>query len=81
MKQIVGIRKEKQYLVCYNMRHLDKRPRGRKLKRLRASCYAKMDRRLNRLRSGLNEYILDVLRQRVPKVRFSIPDCPMMRYK
>jgi hypothetical protein len=81
MKQIVGIRKEKQYLVCYNMRHPDKRPRGRKLKRLRASCYAKMDRRLNRLRSGLNEYILDVLRQRVPKVRFSIPDCPMMRYK
>jgi hypothetical protein len=81
MKQIVGIRKEKQHLVCYNMRHPDKRPRGRKLKRLRASCYAKMDRRLNRLRSGLNEYILDVLRQRVPKVRFSIPDCPMMRYK
>jgi hypothetical protein len=81
MKQIVGIRKEKQYLVCYNMRHPDKRPRGRKLKRLRASCYAKMDRRLNKLRSGLNEYILDVLRQRVPKVRFSIPDCPMMRYK
>jgi len=81
MKQIVGIRKEKQHLVCYNMRHPDKRPRGRKLKRLRASCYAKMDRRLNKLRSGLNEYILDVLRQRVPKVRFSIPDCPMMRYK
>jgi len=81
MKQIVGIRKEKQYLVCYNMRHPDKRSKGRKLKRLRASCYAKMDRRLNRLRSGLNEYILDVLRQRVPKVRFSIPDCPMMRYK
>ena len=48
---------------------------------MRESLYAKMDRRLDRLRSGLKEYTLDVLRLRMPKVRMSVPDCPMMRYK
>jgi hypothetical protein len=76
-----GVRKQKQHLVYYSMKHPDKRPKGRRLKRLRESCYAKMDRRLDRLRSGLNEYILDVARLRMPKVRMSVPDCPMMRYK
>ena len=78
---VICPRKEKVALINYNMRHPDKRPKGRKLKRLRASLYNKMDRRFNRLRTGLNEITLDVLRMRMPKVRMSIPDCPMMRWK
>lgn len=77
----LGPRKQKQSLIYYTMRHPDKRPKGRKLKRLRASCYAKMDRRLNRLRLALNEYMLDIARLRMPRVRFSVPECPMMRWK
>jgi hypothetical protein len=82
-RRLVGLgpRKQKQYLINYNMRHPDKRPKGRKLKRLRASCYDKMDRRLNRLRLALNEYMLDIARLRMPKVRMSVPDCPRMRWK
>ena len=77
----VGVRKQKELYIRYASRHPDKRLKGRKLKRLRASLYAKMDRRLARLRSGLNEYTLDLVRLRMPKVRFSVPDCPMMRWK
>jgi hypothetical protein len=77
----LGIRKEKEMYVRYMRKHSDTRQKGRKLKRLRASLYAKMDMRLARLRSGLNEYILDVVRLRLPTVRFSVPVCPMMRYK
>jgi hypothetical protein len=77
----VGPRKEKIAYINYSMRHPDKRPKGRKLKRLRASCYAKMDRRISRLRTGLNEFMLDIARLRMPKVRMSVPDCPMMRWK
>ena len=77
----LGIRKEKEMYVRYIRQHHDTRQKGRKLKRLRASLYAKMDMRLARLRSGLNEYILDVVRLRLPTVRFSVPVCPMMRYK
>jgi hypothetical protein len=77
----INQRRQNAYTVWYSIKHPAKRPKGRKLKRLRASCYAKMDRRLNRLRNGLNEYILDIVRLRMPKVRMSVPDCPMMRYK
>ena len=48
---------------------------------MRECLYAKMDRRLDRLRTGLKEYTLDVLRLRMPKVRMSVPDCPRMRWK
>jgi hypothetical protein len=47
---------------------------------MRESLYAKMDRRLDRLRTGLKEYTLDVIRLRMPKVRFSVPDCPKQRW-
>ena len=77
----INQRRQNLWTIQYAIRHPAKRPIGRKLKRLRASCYAKMDRRLDRLRSGLNEYILDVVRLRMPKVRMSVPDCPMMRWK
>ena len=50
-----GIRKEKEMYIRYIRTHHDTRQKGRKLKRLRASLYAKMDMRLARLRSGLNE--------------------------
>ena len=77
----VNQRLQNAWTIRYNTRHPAKRPKGRKLKRLRASLYAKMDRRLDRLRSGLNEYTLDLVRLRMPKVRFSVPQCPMMRWK
>ena len=77
----INQRLQNAWTIRYNTRHPAKRPKGRKLKRLRASLYAKMDRRLARLRSGLNEYTLDLIRLRMPKVRFSVPDCPMMRWK
>jgi len=81
---ITGNRKAKELYIRYTNQHkLDcsKRPTGRKMKRSRLACYVKMDKRLNRLRSGLNEYILDVVRLRMPKVRMSVPMCPMMRWK
>lgn len=81
---ITGKRKAKELLIRYESRHrLDsnRRQTGSKLKRLRIALYTKMDRRLKRLRTGLNEYTLDVVRMRMPKVRFSVPQCPMMRWK
>ena len=77
----INQRRQNLLTINYDIRHPAKRPKGRKLKRLRASLYAKMDRRINRLRSGLNEYTLDLVRLRMPKVRFSVPTCPMMRWK
>ena len=81
---ITGKRKAKELLIRYESQHrLDsnRRQTGSKLKRLRSQLYTKMDRRLKRLRTGLNEYTLDVVRMRMPKVRFSVPQCPMMRWK
>jgi hypothetical protein len=81
---ITGTRKAKELCVRYESQHrLDsnRRQTGKKLKRLRSQLYIKMDRRLSRLRTGLNEYTLDVVRLRMPKVRFSVPQCPMMRWK
>ena len=77
----INQRRQNLWTINYSIRHPYKRPKGRKLKRLRASCYAKMDRRIDRLRSGLNEYTLDLVRLRMPKIRFSVPMCPMMRWK
>jgi len=77
----INQRLQNAWTVRYNIKHPAKRPKGRKLKRLRASLYAKTNRRINRLRSGLNEYTRDLYLLRMPKVRFSVPDCPMMRYK
>jgi hypothetical protein len=77
----INQRLQNAWTVRYSMQHPAKRPKGRKLKRLRASLYAKMDRRIDRLRSGLNEFTLDLVRLRMPKVRFSVPMCPMMRWK
>ena len=77
----INQRRHNAWSVWYANTHPAKRPKGRKMKRLRASLYAKMDRRLDRLPTGLKEYTLDVLRLRMPKVRMSVPDCPMMRWK
>ena len=78
---LINQRRENAWSIWYANKHPAKRPKGRKLKPLRASLYDKMDRRLNRLRTGLNEYTLDVVRLRMPKVRMSVPTCPMMRWK
>ena len=76
----INQRRQNAWTIKYAIQHPAKRPKGRKLKRLRASCYAKMDRKIDRMRMGLNEYILDVAMLRRP-IRNSVPDCPMMRYK
>lgn len=81
---INGTRKAKEICIRYESEHrLDsnRRRTGSKLNRLRSQLYIKTDRRLKRLRTGLNEYTLDVVRLRMPKVRFSVPQCPMMRWR
>lgn len=52
----------------------------RQNKRQRTALYAKMDRKLDRMRHGLKDFILDTAGQRRP-VRHSVPDCPRMRWK
>jgi hypothetical protein len=51
-------------------------------KRQRTALYAKMDRRLDRMRHGLKELIADTLSMRRVSGRgfSSVPDCPKMRY-
>jgi hypothetical protein len=46
---------------------------------LRESLYAKMDRRLDRMRHGLKDLIADTLSLR--RGRNSVPDCPKLRWK
>jgi hypothetical protein len=46
---------------------------------LRESLYAKMDRRLDRMRHGLKDLIADTLCVR--RGRNSAPDCPKLRWK
>ena len=46
---------------------------------MRECLYAKMDRRLDRMRHGLKELIADTLSLR--RSRNSVPDCPRMRWK
>lgn len=45
---------------------------------LRESLYAKMDRRLDRMRHGLKDLIADTLCMR--RGRNSAPDCPKLRW-
>jgi hypothetical protein len=45
---------------------------------LRESLYAKMDRRLDRMRHGLKDLIADTLSMR--RGRNSAPDCPKLRW-
>lgn len=54
----------------------------RQNKRQRTALYAKMDRRLDRMRHGLKELIADTLSMRRVSGRgfSSVPDCPKMRY-
>lgn len=81
---INGTRKAKEIYIRYKSEHrLDsnRRRTGSKLNRLRSQLYTKTDRRLKRLRTGLNEYTLDVVRLRMPKVRFSVPQCPKLRWR
>lgn len=51
-------------------------------KRQRTALYAKMDRKVDRMRHGLKELIVDTLRMRRVNERgfSSVPDCPKMRY-
>lgn len=83
MRRIAGLgeRKQKELLIRYASRHPDKRPKGRKLKRLRASLYAKMDRKLDNMRSSLNEFTMDVVRMRRPDGFKNCAYSPMMRWK
>lgn len=47
--------------------------------RLRENLYAKMDRRLDRMRRGLKELMADTLSLR--RGRNSAPDCPRLRWR
>ena len=51
----------------------------RQNKRQRTALYAKMDRKLDRMRHGLKELVADTLSVR--RGRNSVPDCPRMRWK
>jgi hypothetical protein len=77
----LGCRKQKELFIRYASRHPDKRPKGRKLKPMRKWLYTKMDRKFDRLRSSLNEFILDVVRMRRPDGFKSCAYSPMMRWK
>ena len=77
----LGCRKQKEMYIRYESRHPDKRPKGRKLKPMRKWLYEKMDRKWDKMRSSLNDFIIDVSRMRRPVIRMSVPDCPMMRWK
>jgi hypothetical protein len=64
----------------YKRRGLHKVERVRKQnKRQRTALYAKMDRKLDRMRHGLKELVADTLSVR--RGRNSVPDCPKMRWK
>ena len=64
----------------YKRRGLQKVERVRKQnKRQRTALYAKMDRKLDRMRHGLKELVADTLSVR--RGRKSVPDCPRMRWK
>jgi len=80
-RMCVGSRKSNELTIRYAMRHPDKRPKGRKLKPMRKWLYDKMDRKWERMRTALNEFIIDIARLRRPKVRMTVPDCPMLRWK
>ena len=51
----------------------------RQNKRQRTALYAKMDRKLDRMRHGLKELVADTLSIR--RGKNSVPDCPRMRWK
>ena len=64
----------------YKRRGLHKVERVRKQnKRQRTALYAKMDRKLDRMRHGLKELVADTLSIR--RGKNSVPDCPRMRWK
>jgi hypothetical protein len=48
---------------------------------MRKWLYAKMDRKLDRLRASLNEFIIDVSRMRRPDGLKNCACSPMMRWK
>ena len=80
-RQCVGIRKSNELTIRYAMRHPDKRPKGRKLKPIRKWLYDKMDRKWEKMRTALNEFIIDIARLRRPKGMDHCAYCPMLRWK
>ena len=77
----LGERKQKELYIRYASRHPDKRPKGRKLKPMRKWLYAKMDRKWDKMRSSLNEFLIDVARMRRPDGLNNCAVSPMMRWK
>jgi hypothetical protein len=78
---LINQRRQNAYTVWYSIKHPAKRPKGRKLKRLRASLYARIDKRWDKARTGLNDWIVDTMRMRNPLKNRDVPMSPMMRYK
>lgn len=83
MRRIAGLgcRKQKELYIRYASRHPDKRPKGRKLKPMRMSLYKKMDRKWEKMRSSLNEFIIDIVRLRRPDGQNHCAFSPIMRWK
>jgi hypothetical protein len=77
----LGCRKQKELYIRYASRHPDKRPKGRKLKRIRKALYSKMDRKWDKMRSSLNELMIDITRMRRPNGFNCCAMSPMMRWK
>jgi len=77
---IVGKRKEKELGIRWNRTNRSKEYRGRRVKPLTASLYAKNDRKYKLYRSGLNEWIVHVYSLRLNRVT-DVPMCPMRRWK
>ena len=83
MRRIAGLgcRKQKEMYIRYESRHPDKRPKGRKLKPMRQGLYRKMDRKLDKMRSSLNEFMVDISRMRRHNGFNCCAVSPMMRWK
>lgn len=77
----LGERKQKELYIRYESRHPHKRPKGRKLKPMRKWLYDKMDRRWDKMRSSLNEFMIDVSRMRRPDGLKNCAISPMLRWK
>jgi hypothetical protein len=77
---IVGKRKEKELGIRWNRTNRSKEYRGKRVKPLTASLYAKNDREFRRYRCGLNESIVHVVCLRLNRP-VDVPMCPMRRWK
>jgi hypothetical protein len=77
---IVGKRKEKELGIRWNRTNRSKEYRGRRVKPLTASLYAKNEIKYGRMRNGLNESIASVVCLRLNRP-VDVPMCPMRRWK